>query len=77
MKVLSPWTGASMCFKKLEEYMDSISLAGHRIEFEDHSKLLGVHFDPKLNFNFHINELCIKAGRQLNAPYLVFQVKLI
>ena len=54
-------------FKQLEEGMESIAIAGHNIDFEDHSKLLGVHFDSKINFSYHINELCIKAGRQLNA----------
>ena len=30
-------------------------------------KLLGVHIDNKLNFNHHINKLCVSAGNQLNA----------
>ena len=30
-------------------------------------KLLGVHFDDKLNFNHHINKLCKSAGNQQNA----------
>ena len=30
-------------------------------------KLVGVHIDNQLNFNKHIQEICIKAGRQLNA----------
>ena len=46
--------------------MESIIL-GYHIDFEDHSKLLGVYFDSKINFSCHINGLCIKAVRQLNA----------
>ena len=30
-------------------------------------KLLGVHFNDKLNFNEHINKICKSAGNQLNA----------
>ena len=29
-------------------------------------KLVGVHIDNQLNFNKHIQEICIKAGRQCN-----------
>ncbi len=38
-----------------------------RIEQEDCVKLLGVNIDKKLDFKFHISEVCRKAGRQLNA----------
>ena len=29
--------------------------------------LLGVHLDDKLNFNFHISNICRSAANQLNA----------
>ncbi len=37
------------------------------IEQEDCVKLLCVNIDKKLDFTFHVNEVCRKAGRQLNA----------
>ena len=30
-------------------------------------KLLGVYLDKDLNFNYHVNELCKRAGRKINA----------
>ena len=29
-------------------------------------KLPGIHIEDKLNFNHHINRLCISAGNELN-----------
>ena len=29
-------------------------------------KLLGVHFDNRLNFDYHISGLCKKAGKKIN-----------
>ena len=37
------------------------------IKNSSYEKILGVHFDNKLNFNIHINKLCKKAGQKLNA----------
>ena len=54
-------------FKNPGEGMDSISLQGVTIPFEENCKLLGVNFDSNVNFSFHIEEVCKKAGRQLNA----------
>ena len=34
---------------------------------EDHIKVLGVVIDSKLNFSLHVNAICNKASRQLNA----------
>ena len=33
----------------------------------ENEKILGVYFDNKLNFKFHINNLCKKAGQKLHA----------
>ena len=43
-------------------------------------KLLGVHIDDKLNFDFHISKICRSAANQLNAlirlkTFLNFEVK--
>ena len=48
---------------------------------ETHVKLLGVNIDNKLNFTPHVQELCKKAGRQLNvlmrlSSYLSTKTKL-
>ena len=34
---------------------------------EDHVKVLGVVIDSKLIFSLHVNAICNKASRQLNA----------
>ncbi len=34
---------------------------------EELVKLLGINVDQNLDFKFHVNEVCRKAGRQLNA----------
>ena len=33
----------------------------------ENEKILGVYFDNKLNFKFHINKLCKKANQKLHA----------
>ena len=30
-------------------------------------KILGIHFDNKLNFNTHVTKLCKRAGQKLHA----------
>ncbi len=37
------------------------------IEQEDCVKLLGMNIDKKLDFKFHVSEVCRKASRQPNA----------
>ncbi len=44
-----------------------LTLRAATIDQEDCVKLLGVNIDKKLDFKFHVNEICRKAGRQLNA----------
>ena len=38
-------------------------------------KLLGVHFDNRLTFDYHISELCKKASKKINALARVSQYK--
>ena len=33
----------------------------------ENSKFLGVHFDNRFNFFYHISELCKKASKNINA----------
>jgi hypothetical protein len=37
------------------------------ITSSDHVNILGITIDERLNFNFHVTNLCRKAGQQLNA----------
>ena len=43
-----------------------LEFEGVKITSEEHVKLLGVEIDNKLNFNFHIANLCRKSATQLN-----------
>ncbi len=52
------------------------------VDISEYIKLLGVTLDSKLNYDLHISNLCIKAGRQLNvikrvAKFLPIKVKLL
>ena len=37
------------------------------IRIEDSVKLLGIHINNKLNFDYHVNQLCKKASKKLHA----------
>jgi hypothetical protein len=45
----------------------SLEIDGNILKGENHVKLLGVNIDKHMNFNYHVDELCVKAARQLNA----------
>ena len=45
----------------------SICLDNYNIKSSKCEKLLGIKIDNKLNFNTHVDEICKKAGRKLNA----------
>ena len=42
-----------------------IELDDYKIENSTCEKLLGVHFDNRLTFDYHISELCKKASKKL------------
>ena len=42
-----------------------VSCCSKRIE--DSVKLLGIHINNKLNFDYHVNQLCKKASKKLHA----------
>ncbi len=44
-----------------------LTLRAATIKQEDCVKLLGLNIDKMIDFKFHVNEVCRKAGRQLNA----------
>ena len=64
---------------KLNEDKCHLLVAGHKYEncwamigdtriWEAHrQKLLGVHIDNQLNFGYHVEQICLKAGRKLSA----------
>ena len=45
----------------------TINVNGNIMKGEKHVKLLGVNIDNHMDFNFHVDQLCVKAARQLNA----------
>ena len=44
-----------------------IQLSSCSIRNEDSVKLLGIHFNNNLNFDYHVNQLCKKASKKLHA----------
>ena len=48
--------------KNLEIQVSSCSIRN-----EDNAKLLGIHFNNNLNFDYHVNQLCKKASKKLHA----------
>ena len=45
----------------------ALSAQGHDIPLSNHLKVLGVTLDQKLNFDMHIDSICLSASRQINA----------
>ncbi|KFM75418.1 RNA-directed DNA polymerase from mobile element jockey, partial [Stegodyphus mimosarum] len=65
---ISPEKSKSIIFsgkKSCEE--NFLKLDGVSIPTEDHVKILGMWFDSKLSWNFHINKIVPKLERMLNA----------
>ena len=55
----------------------SLSTENQKIKNIKFEKLLGIKLYSKLNFNFHVHDICQKAGQKLNAisritPYMDF-----
>ena len=68
--------------KKTHDKHLNLNVSDTHIKCEDVVRLLGVNIDNQLNFDQHINNLCRKAGQQLNAlkrlsPFLSRLNKLI
>ena len=47
--------------------LPSINVSGINLECQPHIKYLGVMIDKKLSFETHIDYMCAKAGKQVNA----------
>ena len=45
----------------------TIKIGTHEIANTKHEKLIGVHFDSGLSFDYHISEICKKASRKVCA----------
>ena len=50
-----------------------MEIGNFEIENSTCEKLLGVHFDNRLTFDYHISGLCKKAGKKINALARVSQ----
>ena len=44
-----------------------IEVANMTIMSEEKAKLLGIHIDKRLNFDYHISQLCKKTGKKFHA----------
>ena len=55
--------------KSLSESEKKLSIFNTNIACQSNMKLLGVYFDEKLSFNFHVREICKKAGRITSSLY--------
>ena len=42
----------------------TIKMGSHEIANTKREKLLGVHFDNGLSFNYHVSEICKRASRK-------------
>ena len=59
-----------------------IRIGDYSIKSSDNEKLLGVYIDNKLNFDYHVDQLCKKANKKLRAlarvtPYMNLEKKKI
>ena len=47
--------------------LNFININGKHIFNSEKEKILGVYFDNKLNFEYHLRKLCKRASQKLNA----------
>ena len=50
-----------------------IKMANMTITSEEKVKLLGINIDNRLNFDYHISQLCKKTGKKFHALTRVFK----
>ena len=51
-----------------------IEVANVTIMSEEKVKVLGIHIDNRLNFDYHISQLCKKAGKKIACFNSSFQI---
>ena len=44
-----------------------------KVTNESRVKLLGIHIDNRLNFDYHVRQLCKKASKKLHALAIIFK----
>ena len=50
-----------------------IQISDIKVTSESRVKLLGIHIDNRLNFDYHVSQLCKKASKKLNALAGIFK----
>ena len=54
-------------YGKTHKVLHNFNIDGNIIECTDYAKLLGVTFDWQLKFDKHVDDICVKASKQINA----------
>ena len=57
--------------RSIKTTLPPVSLEGNLIERVVHTKFLGVYIDENLNWNHHINEVCLKLSRACGILYRI------
>ena len=50
-----------------------IQISDIKVTSESRVKLLGIHIDNRLNFDYHVSQLCKKASKKLHALARIFK----
>ena len=50
-----------------------IQISDIKVTSESRVKLLGIHIDSRLNFDYHVSQLCKKASKKLHALARIFK----
>ena len=50
-----------------------IQISDIKVISESRVKLLGIHIDNRLNFDYHVSQLCKKASKKLHALARIFK----
>ena len=60
----------SACSFKVPVY---IQISNIKVTSESRVKLLGIHVNNRLNFGFHVSQLCEKSSKKLDALARIFK----
>ena len=50
-----------------------IQISDIKVTSQSRDKLLGIHIDNRLNFDYHVSQLCKKASKKLHALTRIFK----